>query len=62
MVDLEVSSIGHLVGEAFDFYYDECASNGELTDAGKNYESVKKALLDRFGKSKTPDAGFYGSA
>ena len=47
--------LGFLFGDAFDFYYDEYASKGELLDAGLDYKAVKKSFIERFGKSEAPE-------
>lgn len=44
----------YLHGEAFDFFYDSFKANGTLTEDGKDYERVKKALLERFAKVEDP--------
>ena len=50
-----VGLLGSLVGDSFDFYYDDYATNGSLSDASNNYAAVKDNLIERFGKVEAPE-------
>lgn len=45
---------GFLDGEAFEFYYDTFALDGELMAEASGYSVVRAVLLKRFGSSKDP--------
>ena len=45
----------HLDGAAHDYYYDTYSHNGNLTEATSDWDSVKKALADRFLVTARPE-------
>ena len=45
----------YLQGEAFDYYYETYSQNGGLNEAARDYQAVKKALLDRFESVPGPE-------
>lgn len=43
-----LSLLGHLDGDAFDFYYNTSACNGELKEGASNYISVRQRFFSEF--------------
>lgn len=50
-----VMLFSYLAGEAFDFYYDEYALDGELSADAINYENVKASFIVCFEKTEFPE-------
>lgn len=40
--------LAHLDGAVFDFYYDSFAKDGSLLESAKDYQRVKRKIIEHF--------------
>lgn len=45
----------HLKGCVFDLFYDAFAKDGQLIEEGRDYENIRQALVEKFGRNNRPE-------